>query len=160
MSSDDNNPVFIGGDQSFFSQCTESRFVMHSFTSSALDTDSDSTSNEAPCETVDKIIKKLNSDMAEMIFRFISGEEVMRTKDIANILSYLCWKDIMHARVSKKWREAAKQSIVPPTIFHIDSVRSYNAIRVMCTALPNMEQLSISNLGHENMYSIGKDPDE
>eukprot|EP00984_Skeletonema_dohrnii_P036431 scaffold37414_cov255-Skeletonema_dohrnii-CCMP3373.AAC.1 len=98
--------------------------------------------------------------MAEMIFRFISGEEVMRTNDIANILSYLCWKDIMRARVSKKWREAAKQSIVPPTIFHIDSVRSYNAMRVMSTALPNMEQLSISNLGHENMYSIGKDPDE
>eukprot|EP00574_Skeletonema_japonicum_P004396 CAMPEP_0201715500 /NCGR_PEP_ID=MMETSP0593-20130828/1674_1 /ASSEMBLY_ACC=CAM_ASM_000672 /TAXON_ID=267983 /ORGANISM="Skeletonema japonicum, Strain CCMP2506" /LENGTH=424 /DNA_ID=CAMNT_0048205017 /DNA_START=85 /DNA_END=1359 /DNA_ORIENTATION=+ len=117
------------------------------------------------CQIANNIIQKLNPDMTEHIFRFIGGEEVMRTTDIANILSYLGWADIMRARVSRKWRDAAKMTIVAPpsdfaSDFVVDSVRSYNAMSVMSTALPNMQQISISNLGHEDIYSNGEDPDE
>ena len=45
-------------------------------------------------EAADKIIKKLDPQMVDVIF---SVDEVMRTADIVSILSYLGWKDIMRA---------------------------------------------------------------
>ncbi len=124
------------------------------------DTSPNGTANEGhhTYEGADKIIQKLSPDMAEHIFRFISGEEVMRTADIAHILGYLGWKDIMRARVSRKWREAATMTIVP-TDFAVRNVRSYNVMKVMTTALPNMQRLSIRNLNAGHKYSDGEDPD-
>ena len=66
------------------------------------------------CQIANNIIQKLDYDMVEHIFRFIGGEKVMRTTDIANILSYLGWADIVRARVSRKWRDAAKMTTVAP----------------------------------------------
>jgi len=73
----------------------------------------------------------------------------------------------MRARVCTTWREAAKKTLVPPTDtdFRVNSLRSYNAMRVMATALPNLQQLLICawecGIGeHKQKFSDGEDPDE
>jgi hypothetical protein len=79
---------------------------------------------------------------------------------LANILGCLHQVDIMHARLNKKMRNAAKKTIVPLDNFCIDSVDKYNAMAAMTTALPNLKQLSLHYLGHGLKYSDGEDPDE
>eukprot|EP00984_Skeletonema_dohrnii_P035026 scaffold34598_cov85-Skeletonema_dohrnii-CCMP3373.AAC.2 len=65
-------------------------------------------------------------------------------------------KEIMHMRrVCKKWREAAKRTIVPPTVFDVNSLDKYNALVAMATALPNLQQITLSNLGWLHKYSDG-----
>ena len=69
----------------------------------------------------------------------------------------------MRARVCTSWREAAKKALVPLSKFDVNSVRSYNAMRAMSTALPNLQQISIyplGDLGHEQRYINGEDPSE
>jgi len=66
----------------------------------------------------------------------------------------------MRARVCTTWRDAAKKTLVPMTGFWIENVRSYNAMRVLSTALPNFQQLTIYGLGEGNKYTDGEDPDE
>eukprot|EP00984_Skeletonema_dohrnii_P035737 scaffold35868_cov261-Skeletonema_dohrnii-CCMP3373.AAC.1 len=70
----------------------------------------------------------------------------------------------MRARVCMTWRDAAKKTLVPLCQFRVDNVRAYNAMRVMSTALPNLQQLSITKLGNvhrdRHIYSDGEDPDE
>eukprot|EP00985_Skeletonema_marinoi_P020648 scaffold12330_cov83-Skeletonema_marinoi.AAC.27 len=134
-----------------------SRLDMHPST----DASPDSAANEPRLtyETASKIVKKLSPDMVENIFKFISGEEVMRTSDIARILSYLGCEEIMRARrVSKKWRDAAMMT-VPKSEFVVDSVRSFDAMRVMTTALPNLQQLALHDLG-DGDYCDGENLDE
>mmetsp|Transcript_4740 Transcript_4740/g.7193 ORF Transcript_4740/g.7193 Transcript_4740/m.7193 type:complete len:463 (+) Transcript_4740:242-1630(+) len=135
-----------------------SRLNMHPST----DASPDSAANEPRLtfEAANKIVKKLSPDMVDSIFKFISGEEVMRTTDVARILSYLGCKEIVRARrVSKKWRDAAKMT-VPTSEFVVNSVRSFNTMRVMTAALPNLQQLSIYALGDGHKYCDGEDPDE
>ena len=67
-----------------------------------------------------------------------SAEDVS-ADEVAIILSFLHPMDIMHARVCRTWRDAAKKTIIPLTKYHVDSVRKVNAMRVMSTALPNLE---------------------
>eukprot|EP00985_Skeletonema_marinoi_P010168 scaffold4795_cov191-Skeletonema_marinoi.AAC.6 len=87
--------------------------------------------------------------------------EQLSVDEVAIIFGYLLHQDIMRARVCKTWREAAKKAIVPPSDFVVDGVRSYNAMRVMSTALPNIQQLSIYDLGHGlDIFTNGEDPDE
>eukprot|EP00984_Skeletonema_dohrnii_P034510 scaffold33581_cov220-Skeletonema_dohrnii-CCMP3373.AAC.2 len=133
-----------------------SRLDMHPST----DASPDSAANEPRLtyETASKIVKKLSPDMVDNIFKFISGEEVMRASDIARILSYLGCEEIMSARgVSKKWRDAAMMT-VPKSEFVVDSVGSFNAMRVMTTALPNLQQLNIRDVDGGNTYIDGEDP--
>jgi hypothetical protein len=128
----------------------------------STDSSPDSAANEPHLtyEAANKIVKQLSPDMVENIFKFISGEEVMRTNDIARILSYLGFKEIMSARrVSKKWRDAAKMT-VPTSEFVVNSVRSFNTMRVMTTALPNLQQLKIRDVGGGHKYIDGDDPFE
>jgi len=82
------------------------------------------------------------------------------TDVLANIFGCLGPMDIMRARLNKKMGEAAKTTIVPPTEFIIYGVRKYNAMTAMTTALPHLQQLSISGLGHGHKYNNGEDPDE
>eukprot|EP00986_Skeletonema_menzelii_P018521 scaffold26653_cov153-Skeletonema_menzelii.AAC.4 len=63
--------------------------------------------------------------------------------EVAIIFSFLLPKEIMRARVCTTWRDAAKKTIVPMTKFVVDSVRSFNAMRAMSTALPHLQPLSI-----------------
>eukprot|EP00985_Skeletonema_marinoi_P007731 scaffold3445_cov80-Skeletonema_marinoi.AAC.12 len=88
-----------------------------------------------------------------------TGEE-LSIDEVAIVFSFLPHRDIMRARVCTTWRDAAKKTLVPLCEFRVDSVRSYNAMRVMATALPNLQQLSIHSLGRVHKYSYGEDPDE
>jgi len=90
-----------------------------------------------------------------------AAAEELSADEVAIIFSFLHRKDIMRARVCKTWRDAAKKTLVPLCAFRVDSVRSYNAMRVMSTALPHLQQISIcyiNTLRHK--YSNGEDPDE
>ena len=71
-------------------------------------------------------------------------------------ISFGCFppEDTMRMRcVCKKWREAAKTTIVPMADFGVNSVVKYNAMRVMTTALPNLQQITICRLGNGHKYS-------
>jgi hypothetical protein len=62
--------------------------------------------------------------------------------------------------VCKRWKEAAKKTIVPPTEFVVESVGECNGMRAMTTALPNLQQIYIGPIGIGHKYSDGEDPDE
>eukprot|EP00984_Skeletonema_dohrnii_P031657 scaffold24447_cov150-Skeletonema_dohrnii-CCMP3373.AAC.3 len=49
-------------------------------------------------------------------------------------------------------------TIVPPAAFRVNSVVKYNAMRAMSTALPNLQQITLSNLGWIHKYIDGEDP--
>ena len=86
--------------------------------------------------------------------------EELRADEVAIIFGFLPCTDIMRARVCSTWREAAKKTLVPLSKFDVDSVRTYNAMRVMSTALPNLQQMSLLNLRGRHTYSHGNDADE
>eukprot|EP00985_Skeletonema_marinoi_P020654 scaffold12330_cov83-Skeletonema_marinoi.AAC.33 len=65
--------------------------------------------------------------------------EQLSIDEVAIIFGYLPHQDIMRARVCKTWRDATKKTIVPPSDFVFDSVRSYNAMRVIAAALCTTE---------------------
>jgi hypothetical protein len=86
---------------------------------------------------------------------------------IPRILSFLSLKEIMQKRrVSKKWSEAVKNTIVPPTDFRVEEVEEnlmdlerYNAI-VMTRALPSLQQITLGPFDNGHKYSDGEDPDD
>eukprot|EP00984_Skeletonema_dohrnii_P034654 scaffold33624_cov191-Skeletonema_dohrnii-CCMP3373.AAC.3 len=88
-----------------------------------------------------------------------TAEEVS-IDEVAIVFSFLLPNDIMRARVCKTWSDAARKTLVPLCEFKVDSVRSYNAMRAMSSALPHLQQLSISNIHGRHKYSDGGDPDE
>jgi hypothetical protein len=91
---------------------------------------------------------------------------------LANILGYLDGpKDIMQKRrVCKKWKEAVKKTIVPtlqlsdmyvnPNYFRVDDLKDYNAMRLMTTEMPNLQQIMLGRLGIGHRYNDGEDPEE
>ncbi len=89
---------------------------------------------------------------------------VHQLEDImANVLAWLRVEEIMgKRRVCKKWKEAVKKTIVPPTDFWVSSVGKYNAMRLMTRAMPNLQQLKLGNLGwkYGHEYADGEDPNE
>jgi hypothetical protein len=89
------------------------------------------------------VVEQLDDNVIAIIFGCFPPEDTMRMR---------C--------VCKKWREAAKTTIVPMADFGVNSVVKYNAIRVMTTALPNLQQITICRLGNGHKYSDGEDPDE
>ena len=82
--------------------------------------------------------------------------EELSTDEVAIIFSFLTHVDIMHARVCSTWSEAAKKA-APLSIFYTHSTRSYNAMRALSTALPNLQKMSL--LKGRHTYSNGEDPD-
>ncbi len=82
---------------------------------------------------------------------------------VANILSYLKLREIMCKRgVCKKWTEAVmKTAVSPEENFVVDGVKTYNAMRVMSTVLPNLQSVRLNNFQNcVHKYSDGEDPDE
>jgi hypothetical protein len=80
---------------------------------------------------------------------------------MAIILGWLGVEDVMRSRrVCKKWKEAARKTIVPLCKFSVHSVENYNAMRVMATEMPNLQQIEICALGGGHKYVDGEDPDE
>ncbi len=117
-------------------------------------------------------ISRVNSKLTARIL--LSG---MSNKLTARILGFLCYKDIMRSRICcKKFRDAARTTIVPWANYDhntsysrakesqvcVDSKKKYKAMVAMTTALPNLQQLSICDLGHGNRrkYCDGDEPDE
>lgn len=79
-----------------------------------------------------------------------------------NILAYLPPEEIMRSRrVCKRWKDAAKKTIVPITTygFNVNSVRNYNLMVAMSTAMPNLTQLSLGHVDYRTIYDNGEDPD-
>jgi hypothetical protein len=92
---------------------------------------------------------------------FLVSIESLSGDVLANILGFLLPPDIMRARLNKRMREAAKITIVPPTYeLVVNGVKRFNALRVMATALPNLQRIEICYLGNEHKYVDGDDPDE
>jgi hypothetical protein len=89
-----------------------------------------------------------------------SSFDDLGTDELAHIFGFLAPEDIMLARLNNKMREAAKKTIVPMADFYVDSLVKYNAMAVMTTALPNLQQITLGSLGHRHKYSDGEDPDE
>jgi hypothetical protein len=85
-------------------------------------------------------------------------DEKMSADVMTIIFSFLPPKVIMCARLNRKWRDAAAKTMVPPTKFVVHSVRSYNAMRAMTTAL--LQQIKLNDLGHGHKYVDGEYPDE
>ncbi len=80
---------------------------------------------------------------------------------LADVFEYLVPEEIMSLRrVCKLWREAAKMTIVPLCHFCVDSLGKFNALRVMSTVLPNLQQITIGSLGRGHKFSHGEDPNE
>jgi hypothetical protein len=78
---------------------------------------------------------------------------------LANILGFLPVDNIMCSRrINKKSMEAAKMTTVPPTDFVVN-MKSYNAMRVMTSEMPNLQQITIGNLGRGRKWRDGEDPD-
>ena len=70
-------------------------------------------------------------------------------------------KDIMRMRcVCKKWREAAKGTIVPIAEFRMNSVNKYNALVAMTTALPNLQEITLRDMIFGHRFVDGEDPYE
>jgi hypothetical protein len=101
-----------------------------------------------------------SESMNEMHLADENNAEVVSADQVAIIFSFLPPKDIMRARVCTTWRAAAKKTLVPMTGFSIYGLKSFNAMRVMASALPNLQQQSISNINGRHKYIDGEDPDE
>mmetsp|Transcript_5764 Transcript_5764/g.8514 ORF Transcript_5764/g.8514 Transcript_5764/m.8514 type:complete len:409 (+) Transcript_5764:185-1411(+) len=89
------------------------------------------------------VVEQLDDNVIAIIFGCFPPEDTMRMR---------C--------VCKKWRDAAKTTIVPMTDFGVNSVVNYRAMATMTTALPNLMQLSIGGPGLFHKYIDGEDPDE
>jgi hypothetical protein len=104
---------------------------------------------------------RCNNDEAAVGNDFLASIESLSGDDVlANILGFLLPQEIMRARLNKKMREAAKNTIVPLTAFFVNSLRKYNAMRVMARALPNLQKITLGYLDHEIKYVDGEDLDE
>ncbi len=79
--------------------------------------------------------------------------------ELAHILGFLGPFEIMCARQNKKMMEAAKHTIVRNR-FVVDSVKKYNALVAMSTALPNLQQIALHDLGGGHKYIDGDDAEE
>ncbi len=94
---------------------------------------------------------------------FIENESAVELgiDEVAWILSFLPLEKIMCLRrVNMTWGEAAKKATVPPSVFHVNSMKKYNAMDVMTRAVPNLQRISIGGLGRSHKYNDGEDPDE
>ena len=90
---------------------------------------------------------------------------------LANIFGCLGPKEILPLRgVCTKWNEAVKNTIVPLDDFKVSNEKSYNVMRTMSSAMPNLQQLELGYLPSSydfatsystyKKYADGEDPDE
>jgi len=84
----------------------------------------------------------------------------MSKDELKIIMGYLTPKELLLSRVCRKWRDAATETVVPMTHFHVDSVKAYNAM----AALPNLQQITLGSLElgptSYNVYTVGEEPDQ
>ncbi len=99
-------------------------------------------------------------DEAAVVSDFLATIESLSVDELANIFAFLLPQEIMHARLNKKMRDAAREAIVPLTDFVVNSAGKCNAMNVMATALPNLQKIKLGYLGDEHKFVDGEDPDE
>jgi hypothetical protein len=98
-------------------------------------------------------------DEMAVVSDFLASIESLSGDLLANIFGFLLPQEIMCVRLNRKMREAAKITIVPPAEFVVDSLRKYNSMSVMATALPNLQKITLGALGENKKYVDGEDPD-
>ena len=94
-----------------------------------------------------------------------AGAGLLSVDEVAIIFSFLPPESIMRARVCTTWRDAATKTIVPLSAspFCVWRVNKYNLMRVMTTALPNLQQISVKYLvsfRNKHKYYDGEDAEE
>ena len=89
----------------------------------------------------------------------VAEEVELGTDEVAIIFSFLDPKGVMHARVCKSWRAAAMKAVVSSSLV-VDCVKSYNAMRAMSTAIPNLQHILLYTLGlgRWHSYANGDEP--
>jgi hypothetical protein len=98
----------------------------------------------------------------EGVFPFHSLDfDLLGAYDIACVFSFLPLEEMRSLRnVSKKFGEVAKLFIDRPTDMIVNSVETYNKMKVM-TAVPlDLQRITIDDLGSRNKWSDGEDPNE
>ena len=93
--------------------------------------------DNAVIERSSATVDDLSAEMKAIIFGYFGPTEIM-------CLRCVC----------KKWREAAKKTIVPQAPFSVSTIDTYNAMRVMTRAIPNLQRLSILF----QIFDDGEDP--
>ena len=86
--------------------------------------------------------QRINDDADATLAEAVATSGDLSTDLLANILGCLQVEDIMRSRgVNKKWKEAVKMTIVPLSAdFAVMGLRKYNAMNVMTTEVPNLQQ--------------------
>mmetsp|Transcript_5304 Transcript_5304/g.11506 ORF Transcript_5304/g.11506 Transcript_5304/m.11506 type:complete len:394 (+) Transcript_5304:39-1220(+) len=94
--------------------------------------------------------------------------ESLNVDTIAITFGFLGWKEILAARVCKKFKEAAVLTHVPLTFtlrwgnavpeLCVDSARLYGSLTLMARALPNLHQMCLLN-GTDLRFEDGDDPE-
>jgi len=97
--------------------------------------------------------------------------ELLSIDEISTVLGFLSWREILLARVSKKFKAAATLTPVPLTNNHdttqgfnepeycVDSRRAYTALAWMVRALPKLQQISFINTNDMPFFEDGNNPD-
>jgi hypothetical protein len=102
--------------------------------------------------------QRRSDEVAAVGDEFVASFDGLSVDVLANIFSFLRIKDTMSKRrINKKTMEAVKKTI-PPTDFRVHSMDECNAMRVMTEAMPNLQQITIGDLGWGNKYNNGEDP--
>ena len=81
---------------------------------------------------------------------------------LPKITEFFAAEEFMCLRcVCKLWREEIKKTNVPISEFVVKGLGKYNAMNVMTTELPNLQQIAIDGLGYGiHKWSDGEDPNE
>jgi len=110
-----------------------------------------------------------------------SEADLLTINILPSIFGFLDWKDILRVRVCKKWRDAATETLVPPSYepkvtldecgyiiprkeddleesfqFNVCSGSSYAALEVLKMALPKLQQIHLSAFEQQNEEGIRK----
>ncbi|KAL9185594.1 hypothetical protein ACHAXT_003371 [Thalassiosira profunda] len=85
------------------------------------------------------------------------GVDALSADVLPLVFGFLVWKDILRARVCRKWKEAASCTEAT-TIRVVNSPRAYNIMVGLTAVLPNLQQLELSSIVAWQRFEDGEDP--
>ena len=78
---------------------------------------------------------------------FLGSFDNLSVDELADVLAFLPVENIFRLRrLNKKTREAVKITTVPFSYFWVNSMKKYNAMTVMTTEMPNLQQIMLCDL--------------
>mmetsp|Transcript_9430 Transcript_9430/g.20406 ORF Transcript_9430/g.20406 Transcript_9430/m.20406 type:complete len:510 (+) Transcript_9430:16-1545(+) len=96
--------------------------------------------------------------------------------DMLNVVfGFLNWREVLKARVSRRWRDIATHVRVPPSSvtkkgktlrgsaaytshdFQVNSETSYQTLVGLARVLPNLQQIQLGRLGYQDKFTDGED---